>query len=72
MSAPTAPAARPTRPEAPAPAGLAGVDLFVTAIARAIQRHQAYPADSPLWDAPNLASFSSESSRRAHRSFPKG
>jgi len=48
MSAPTAPAARPTRPEAPAPAGLAGVDLFVTAIARAIQRHQAYPADSPL------------------------
>jgi hypothetical protein len=24
------------------------VDLFVTAIARAIQRHQAYPADSPL------------------------
>ena len=48
MSAPTAPAARPPRPEAPAPAGLAGVDLFVTAIARAIQRHQAYPADSPL------------------------
>ena len=48
MSAPTVPAARPTRPEAPAPAGLAGVDLFVTAIARAIQRHQAYPADSPL------------------------
>ena len=48
MSAPTAPATRPTRPEAPAPAGLAGVDLFVTAIARAIQRHQAYPADSPL------------------------
>src|ERR1051325_207571 len=48
MSAPTAPAARPTRPEAPAPAGLAGVGLFVTAIARAIQRHQAYPADSPL------------------------
>lgn len=48
MSTSTASAPRPARPEAPAPAGLAGVDLFVTAIARAIQRHQAYPADSPL------------------------
>jgi HEAT repeats len=36
------------RPDSPTASGPAGVDLFVTSVARAIQRHQAYPPDSPL------------------------